>query len=92
MKHYKKVVIPATKEATKLELEKTTCDLCGEVIKQEMFSEEKVYVQYKTGASCPEGGSGEITGVDMCSTCFNEKLTPWLKQQGCELHTVEWDW
>ena len=93
MKHFKTVVVPAKAETTKQELDKTTCDICGLVIETEQFSEEKVTVQYKTGNSYyPEGGSGEVEGVDMCPNCWKEKLVPWLRAQGCDIHTVEWDW
>ena len=92
MKHYKTVIVPAVKETTNQVLEKTTCDLCGSSIVQERFSEEQVLVQYKTGDSYPEIGSGEVTGVDICPSCFKEKITPWLESQGCSLHTVEWEW
>jgi len=93
MKHYKTVVVPATEETTEQKIDKITCDLCKKVIeKDSKFSEEKVTIQYKTGNSFPEGGSGDVTGVDMCPACFEEKLKPWLESHGCELHTVEWDW
>ena len=92
MNHYRTVVVAATEQTTKQQFEKTTCDLCHGVIEQAPFSEEKVSIQYKTGDSFPEGGSGEVTGLDMCPTCFKDKLTPWLKSQGGIMHTVEWDW
>ena len=89
MKHYDSVIVP---ETTRLKLQKITCDMCGDEIKKGRFSEEEVTIQHKTGKSYPEGGSGEITGIDMCPECFVNKLTSWLESQGCSLHTTPWEW
>ncbi len=90
MKHYKTVAVPAT---TRQQLTVMTCDCCKNmIVKKDSWSEEGVLVQYKTGNNYPEGGSGDITSVDICPACFKEKLRPWLESQGCKFHTEEWDW
>jgi len=89
MKHMKTVQVPATEKQI---VEKVTCDLCGAEIKRESYSSEEVEIKHRTGDSYPEGGSGDETRVDMCGKCFDEKLVPWLRSQGAEPITEEWDW
>ena len=90
MKYYEEIEIPATKEKR---LVKTTCDLCGTVIKTiDRFDAEEIEVRHKTGSSYQEGGSGEEVSIDMCGKCFDEKLIPWLHEQGCDQKSEEWDW
>ena len=92
MKYFKKEFTPAT---TKMILDRTACDLC----KSDMTSHhgddfenvDVVTLEHRTGTSYPEGGSGEMVVVDMCSMCFKEKLSPWLKSQGAELFQAEWE-
>lgn len=89
MKHMKTVEVPAT---TKQVLDKTTCDLCGAVIRRERWSADEVTVRHRTGCSYPEGGSGEEVRVDMCGTCFDTTLVPWLRTQGADPKPEDWDW
>ena len=87
MMYYKEVIIP---ESTKQVLDRTTCDLCKKTITKEVYSEEAVTIECKTGELYPEGGVGEIANVDMCPDCFKTKLIPWLKEQGCEPTIADW--
>lgn len=89
MKHMKTVQVPATKKQV---VEKVTCDLCGAEIKRTGYSAEEVEIKHRTGDNYPEGGIGDETSVDMCGKCFDEKLVPWLRSQGAEPRTEEWDW
>jgi hypothetical protein len=89
MKHTKTVDVPAKTETV---VYKTTCDLCGNEIVRERFGAEEVEVRHKTGVAYPEGGAGEETSVDLCGACFEEKLIPWLRSQGAEPVTKEWEW
>lgn len=89
MKHYVDVEIPAK---ISKRLVKTTCDICTKKIEEELYTVDEVTIEYKTGSSYPEGGSGDEIGVDMCGKCFNNKLIPWLKEQGANPTTREWDW
>lgn len=89
MKHMKTVEVPATTRET---VDFVTCDLCGEKIDVRGYDVDEVEVHHKTGSNYPEGGSGYETSVDMCGKCFDEKLVPWLRSQGAEPRTDEWDW
>lgn len=92
MKHYKKLIIPAKAETTQEILDKITCDMCHKEIIKDMYSADKVSVQYKTGYNYSGGGFGEIVEIDMCGDCFKNILIPFLESKGCKMHTVEWDW
>jgi hypothetical protein len=89
MKHMKTVEVPAE---TREVLDMTTCDLCGAVIKPGYGNAEEVEVKHRTGSSYTEGGSGVDVRVDMCGTCFDTKLVPWLRTQGADPKPEEWDW
>lgn len=89
MKHYKNVEVPAKTES---KLDKTTCDLCNSEIKLNGYQIDEVVIKHKTGESYPEGGQGEEINIDMCSECFTNKLTPWLKSEGAEIKIEDWDW
>ena len=87
MRHVKTVKVPSKKMEV---LDKVTCDLCGEQIEHERGYIDEVEVCYRSGTSYPEGGYGDIVEVDMCSQCFEDKLVPWLREQGAEPRTTEW--
>lgn len=89
MKHYESIEVPAK---TEQRLYKTTCDVCGDEIKEERYSAEEVTVKRRTGCSYPDGGSGQEVSVDMCGKCFDEKLVPWLESQGVKPKTEDWEW
>jgi hypothetical protein len=89
MKHYKTVQVPAKESKV---LYKTTCDLCGGEITSACYDAEEVEIRHRTGSNYPEGGSGEEVEVDMCGTCFDSKLVPWLREQGANPEPEEWDW
>ena len=90
MKLMKQVEIPSKVVTV---VDKTVCDLCKmEIPNEGRFVVDEVTVQYKTGNSYPEGGSGETLSVDLCPRCFEERLIPWLESQGAKPETIEWDW
>lgn len=89
MIHKKTKQVPAT---TVEIIEKTTCDLCGEIIQEEMFEVNKVNVSQRVGRSYPEGGSGINRQFDICGKCFNEKIVTWLESQGAKPRIEDWDW
>ena len=89
MKHTKTVDVPAT---TRVVVERTTCDLCGQEIKSKRFGVDEVEILRREGTSYPEGGSGTECAVDMCGDCFEKKLVPWLESQGAKVLRTEWDW
>lgn len=71
------------------------CDICGATSKSEwketQFDATEVEVRLKTGSSYPEGGSGDETTVDLCPSCFQKKLIPWIQSQGGTPTTKPWD-
>jgi hypothetical protein len=97
MEHKKKVSYPARESEI---VEYITCDLCGaKGDDQERWWDtpdgdnvNRTLVQWKTGYSYPEGGSGETIKVDMCPHCFKDKLIPWLESQGAKPRKDDWDW
>lgn len=89
MKHMKTVEIPATRREV---VDFVSCDFCSTKIELHRYNVDKIEVKHKTGSSYPEGGSGTETSVDMCGKCFDERLVQWLRSQGVEPRTEDWDW
>ena len=90
MKHYKMKEVPAT--SVKM-VEKVICDLCQTEIKSTgSYNVDDVTVEHRLGVNYPEGGSGEETSFDICSSCFTNRLSVWLKSQGANSHVEEWDY
>jgi hypothetical protein len=89
MKHMKTVPVPATEREV---VDFVTCDLCKKRIRSKSRGDaEEIEVRHRTGLAYPDGGSGEETLVDLCAACFDGKLLPWLRSQGAEPQTREWD-
>ena len=89
MKHTRTETVPAT---TRTAVYRVTCDLCGQEIQRgRRGNAEEVEVKHRTGSAYPEGGSGEEVSVDMCASCFDTKLVPWLREQGAQVQTTEWE-
>ena len=82
------------------------CDLCGAETKDRynwgggswqrdettVEMKTRAVIEHNTGDSYPEGGSGTVYRVDICPTCFHEKLVPWLRGQGAEIGEKEYEW
>lgn len=82
------------------------CDLCKQVGVGETFHATKwsrenynvdethiqVKVYQKEGYLFPEGGAGTSYEVDLCPSCFKDRLIPWLISQGAELSPIDWDY
>lgn len=100
MKVYEKV----TKTVTNTLLVRRVCDLCGRESKgagcdewdagsyEVNETEVLVKVRQKEGRSYPETGSGTEYEIDLCPTCFKEKLVPALIAMGANIKQEEWDW
>jgi len=82
-------------------LVKLTCDLCRTEAKGGDWEsstyevnevEVQMTVRQKEGSNYPEGGSGEDYLIDLCPTCFKERLVPWLRSEGADIVQREWDW
>lgn len=77
------------------------CDLCGFKAKSEDWGSSRYNVnetdiqvtcKQKDGNSWPEGGSGYEYEIDLCPSCFKNKLVPWLQSQGANIQQIDWDW
>ena len=77
------------------------CDICGKVAKGGTWvssewevNEVKIGVTLHTkeGQHYPETAWGTEYNVDLCPTCFADKLLPWLKSQGAQLQPIEYQW
>jgi hypothetical protein len=94
MKVYEPKVVTETKQVFKY----VQCDICGSQATDndnwegEYYGVSETEIKYREGTSYPEGGSGTAIKVDICPTCFMEKLVPWLESQGVLIKKEEWDW
>lgn len=95
MKQMKTVTRPAR---TTQVLDFIRCELCGTQTQTpscwsdyEIFHQDEVTIQREEGKNYPEG-SGQRIVVDLCSTCFQNKLLPWIVAQGGTPRTEDWSW
>lgn len=99
MKHYKTEKVPAT---TREVLDHTTCDICARTTREgdlpfgqdwapAEFDVDAVTVERHFGTNYPSGPNLKVTTFDICGNCFEEKLLPWLKEQGATPRTYEVD-
>ena len=86
-----------TRQVEQERLDFKECDLCGRRSGEYRWKtssleqvETKVHIQY--GSWFAEGGYGEEYEADLCPECFDEKLIPWLKEQGCKREFTGWDY
>lgn len=86
MKKYEDKVIP---ESTKKVLVETTCDMCKKEITGSFYEADEVKISRNHGTQYPEASYTKKDYVDLCGKCFQEKLIPWLKSQGCEMQTED---
>ena len=94
MKHTKKVVVP---ETTREVLDFIVCDLCEEKAfggdwAEGSYRVSRTSVSMEDGDSYPEGGNIIKTSYDICPECFENKLMPWLAEQGAMPAEIESDW
>lgn len=89
MKHY------IEKEETRKSkvLEKTTCDWCANEVLEltDLYRIEEFILQHKTGTAYPEGGSGKIIEIDLCSSCI-PKFFKLLCENGINVIKKDWDY
>jgi len=93
--------VEETVEITRTTLKQITCDLCGREAKKGHWDSSiysvnetdiEVTIKQKEGDTYPESGSGTEIIVDLCPTCFKERLVPWLNSQGASIEEKEWDY
>lgn len=90
MKHKRTVEVPAKRETV---VDRVTCDLCGGPVQPSPLSFDVSYtaVYFRSGEQYPEGGSGTQVEFDLCGSCFDGKLVPWMKGQGATPAVTDWE-
>jgi ribosomal protein S27E len=93
MRRYEDVKVEESK------LVEVKCDLCGRLLQnpeggtdhfvQPNWSKadwgvDEVVIKRTHGESYPEEAFVEVDCIDLCPTCFTEKLIPWLESQKAE--------
>jgi len=95
-----KIFEERTRKETILKLRK--CDLYGRESKSAdwrngIYEENQTVIkmqiiQQERNSCFPDGsGSGSEYDIDLCPTCFLEKLVPWLKSQGAKIEERKWE-
>jgi len=88
----KKVLRPATEETVVIGLK---CDMCGNLYREENgwdTCETRVSLELRLGDGYGHTVKYEEYKTDLCSTCFSNKLIPWLQAEGCTIQVSEEDW
>ncbi len=76
------------------------CELCKKKYKNEDWGrtyyehlecKATLEVHLEEGSSYPEGGQFDAIILDICPTCFKEKLVPWFVSQGGVVRTKDVD-
>tara|TARA_R110000765_G_scaffold327923_1_gene418957 strand:+ start:458 stop:727 length:270 start_codon:yes stop_codon:yes gene_type:complete len=67
------------------------CDRCNEKIQTGSYDAFEFELEYKTGDSYPEGGSGEKKEMELCDKCADDCIQL-LKDNGYRINESEWDW
>jgi len=93
MKVYEKKIATTEREV----FQGILCDICGsETVRGtwafDPYSIDEVTIKHRCGSNFPEGGMGQEIEVDLCPECFDDKLVPWLRNQGARVIQTEWDW
>ncbi len=100
MRRFETKTRPAT---TYEECVEIRCDLCGRaapspygydgnVWGSNRIDVERVSIKSERGYNCPEGGSSKTKCFDVCVSCFNEKIVPFMASLGAEPAMTESDW
>ena len=67
------------------------CDKCNEKIRTGSYDAFEFELEYKTGSSYPEGGSGEKKEMELCDKCADDCIRL-LKDNGYRINESQWDW
>jgi hypothetical protein len=83
------IQVPAT---TREVIDSVTCEICGEKIEnKDNIEVDEITIRRKKGEQYPECGFGEMTEVDMCGKCFEEKFLTWLWSYNGRPRISEWE-
>lgn len=66
------------------------CDKCNEIISIGNYDAFEFKLEYTTGDSYPEGGSGDKKEMELCSKCANDCIQL-LKANGYRINESEWE-
>jgi hypothetical protein len=70
-------------------VDRTTCDLCEQEIRERCYDVDRTEVYREHGTSYPEGTNLTKRRFDVCGPCFESKLVPWLEAQGATMSETE---
>jgi hypothetical protein len=79
MRHTRLERVPASTREVE---DHVTCDLCHVKIGEgAIYRRDEATIKREVGQCYPEGGTGVATEVDVCGTCFERRVLPWLRSQ-----------
>lgn len=93
--------VKKTRKVEEEVLDELRCDLCGTKADHGTWesgcyrvdeTDLSVTVKQRSGDVYPEGGSGTEYLIDLCPTCFKDRLVPWLINQGAKINEKDWDY
>lgn len=73
-----------------------TCDICGRKATSDDWSEEsygvdEIRIERRHGQQFPEGDFTVLSSFDLCPDCWENKLLPWMQEQGATPSDVDYD-
>jgi len=78
-------------ERTAERVVKVICDMCGEDIKTGNFRADESHVGKTEGTSYPECGNGVKIEYDVCISCSDTKIVPFMESFGAKTVVEDWD-
>jgi rRNA maturation protein Nop10 len=78
-----------------------TCDSCGAKAAwpdpghweaETSYDVSEVRIEHKDGSSFPDSRSVEVTSFDICPTCFETKVVPFMESIGAKPIKSKEDW
>ena len=92
-----KVSVPAREETRDKAIK---CDMCGAISPRpddwsaagDSFGVSTVTIEREVGTHYPEERSVTTYSVDLCPTCFDTLLAPWLAANGAPLREEDRGW
>jgi hypothetical protein len=67
------------------------CDKCNEEIQTPGFDAFEFELEYRTGETYPECGSGDKKEMELCAKCADDCIQL-LKNNGYRINESKWDW
>jgi len=80
----KRVPVPATTRVVTT----TFCDLCEkEIVERNGHQRDEVEIEHSVGNVWPEADCRQVTWVDVCTSCFQERVRPAIEALGAKFRT-----